>query len=112
MLSAERKRDGADFLASLSKNREVLEVSWAYRVYASSTSGDLGRLLCRLYLLALKSSASDSRRCSQVHTPWLLKGSMGKWNECPHTEAMASLSSHVLARVHWKVQLHEPALLC
>lgn len=100
MLSAERKMDGADFLASLSRDREVLEVSRPYRVCASSTSGDLGRLLCRLYLLALKPSTSDSRRCSQAHTQWLLKGSMGKWNECPHAEATASLSSHVLARVH------------
>lgn len=44
--------DGADFLAFLSGDREVLEVSRLYRVYASSTSGDLGRILCRLYLLA------------------------------------------------------------
>lgn len=39
MLSAERKMDGADVLASLSRDREVLEVSRPCRVCASSTVG-------------------------------------------------------------------------
>lgn len=39
MLSAERKMDGADVLASLRRDSEVLEVSRLCRVCASSTVG-------------------------------------------------------------------------